>query len=273
MNIPSSKQYFHNSLFFLAAAALGLGACQKELTDDSLPPYCAPSQITISADGAVAVQFNIGYDSAMQRANTFAYTVPGGPSASYTISYAGDSVKMSNGTWLVLDGSGRIRSMHEAEGMLTDAGDFFYTYNQGGQMTERLFDDGVSELERYSFTYSGDQLNAYTLDALGVTGLGTGSLSFSSSPKISGYALLQYFELLPELMPYAMLGSAGALTGYPITTNVLTINIPGAPLDFTSTYSGYAQNSEGYPTSFQAAVETGSGSVSTLSFSIEYRCL
>jgi len=256
----------------LAIVLLGtLSACQKEIEGSALPPYCAPSQLTISTGGSVVVQFTIGYDTVNRRANTIGYTAAGAGSASYTISYSADSIYISNGTVLALDGSGRIRYLREAEGMLTDPGEFFYNYNQAGQMTDRTFDDGINELERNNFSYNQDQLNAYTLDALGVSGLGTGTITYNASPRITDFVVLQNFELLPELFPYAMLGKTGAFTPYPMLNHTLSVNIPGqSPFDLISTYSSYTQNTDGYPTGFQTVL---AGGTDTYNFSFEYRCI
>ncbi len=261
--------------FFIGLAMLlSIGACQKELTEGSLPPFCGPSQITISNGSAVLLQFIISYDSATRSATSISYTAGGGVSGAMSIRYTRDTIYLSNGTYLVKDAAGRIKFLNEAEGLLTDVGEFFYTYNQAGQLTERTFDDGVNEVERYKFSFQGEQLNKYNVDALGVTDLLLGELNYAGGPRISDYVLLQHFELLPELMPYAMLIKAGNLTPYPLTTNKLSINQPPQPPQSrTTTYSGYAQNGDGYPTAYVAALPStqGTGTVS-LSFNFEYRC-
>ena len=262
-------------LIAIGIVTTSLFACQKELTDDALPPYCAPSQITLSSSGTVLAQFNVDYDTVNRRASAITYNSAGGSSGTFAIQYSGDTIRLSNGTVMVTDVTKRIRYLNEVEGLIGGVGEYFYAYNQAGQLTEKTYDDGINELERYNFSYTNESLSTYTLDALGQTNLLSGVMTYGTSPRITDFALLQYFEVLPELMPYAMLVEAGLLSVLPLETHVVTTNIPGQPpLTFTSNYSGYSVNTDGFPTAYQASVPTGQpGATVTVAFSIDYRCI
>lgn len=266
-----------NRLVFCVIAISFLASCQKELTNEGLPEFCAVTSIKVT-DGttnAITAMYTFEYDSFLLKPSKLKYeNFPKGISRTLSPTYAGDSIYLGARGFITLDNSGKISILNETNSFPgIENGDYYYTYNNVGRMEQKLLDDGVDDASRTNFTYNNDTLVSYKQDIPGyVQGL-SASLTYSNTLQVKAFPELATLEIFPELMLYMPCIKLGKLTSAPLAQIISTKATSGSETNTTTTYSNYTLTQEGWLSSFETStVVDGQKAVKTV-YNFEYQCI
>jgi hypothetical protein len=251
-----------NKIILFCIAAISLGSCQKELTDDNPPVFWAVTGITVSnADiKEVVAQYNFEYDSVKRQATMMNYqNFSLGVSRTIYPLYSKDTVYLGQDSYLTLDPSKRVKILTEFNARPGIAnGDYYYNYNGQGQLEERLLDDGMGDAIRTTFNYNNGDLVKYKQDFKGYPLANSSTLSYLTAPKINGFGQYSLLEVFPELLLYMPCLSIGKPVSYPVSQIDSQVDIPGSPANsFITLYSNYTLTPEGYISTYQTKVQVG----------------
>ena len=269
-----------NKVILFCILAVSSVACQKELANDGGPAFWALTDVTVSDVNTKAVlsTYRYEYDSITMKATKLVYlnnvqNVQGGTRTIYP-SYNADTVFLGTGSYLVVDASKRVKQLSEFNarpGVVN--GEYFYDYNGEGQLQERLYDDGgVTDAIRTTFNYNNGDLVQYSQDFKGYPLANTASLTYLNNPRILGFGQYSLLEIFPELLLYMPCLSIGRSVLSPLSQITSEVSIPGPPTPrYTTLYSNFVMNAQGYVTSFETSVQIGTTPVVKTHYEFTYR--
>jgi hypothetical protein len=268
----------NSPILFCVLALLLLSSCQKELTEEGgAPTFCNVASITVKNGGGNVIElYEYEYDSVSRRPTRLRYqNFEAGTSKIVTPVYSADTVYLGLNTYLTVDASKRIKKLSEfdpPQGLIE--GDYYFTYNSNGQLTERLIDDGVNDAYTTSFNYNNNNLVNFSEDVPGFPQPIPSTVAYGSSPELKAYTQYALLELFPELLLYMPTLQLGKISPLPIATVESTLELPGSPLPVTvtTTYDNYTLTQEGWLSTFQSKTVAGGSTVTSASYQFQYRC-
>lgn len=257
-------------------AVLFLTACQKEITEEALPEFCALSSITLreSSNGPVIARYSFGYDSLLRRPNLLQYQhYTHGVTRTIRPVYANDSIRLGADGFIALDRSKRVTLLRETNGLSgIDNGEYYYDYNTNGQLAQRTFDDGINDIKHTNYTYTNDSLSSVLQDYMGYQNSLTASPSYYTPQKLNGFGEYAFLEIFPELLLYMPCLKIGNAPLWPLSSVKTEIDVPSAPIpSYTTTYSNYTFTPEGWISSFETKAGKTGTPVSTI-YEFDYYC-
>jgi hypothetical protein len=246
---------FKTQPYYLLIVALFFFSCQKEL-DESGYRTCVIKEIKIFEQTSTTPveSYVYEYDPVTRWPTAINISVPSIPfSRRILVSINDRDINLGPTGSIKIDGSRRITELLIRDPVPgADEGGFFYGYNNAGFLQDRLYDDGVSELERTEFENNGSALTGFDISYANAPPVATGSITYLTAPNIGTDVLLPYADVLPELLPFFPLIQLGRLGNLPLSQ--LVFQVTGTALTLTYNYSNYQLNSEGSLIGFENAV-------------------
>jgi hypothetical protein len=262
-------------ILFCILAVSGV-ACQKELTDDGGPAFWALTDVIVTDVNTKAVlsKYEYEYDSISMKASKLLFQNPvTGATRTIYPSYSTDTVFLCTNSYLVVDASKRVKQLSEFNarpGVVN--GEYFYDYNGEGQLQERLYDDGATDAIRTTFNYNNGDLVQYSQDFKGYPLANTASLTYLNTPRILGFGQYSLLEIFPELLLYMPCLSIGRSVLYPLSQINSEVSLPAPPMPpYTTYYSNFVMNAQGYVTSFETSVQIGTNPVVKKHYEFTYQ--
>lgn len=234
-----------NRFFTKIAAGLGacflLVACQKELEEGSFRTCSIQTIDVFEGNLNVPVEsYLFEYTTAGTWPISVTISIPDIPyNETIPITVQDRRIDLGRFGFIEMDGSRRITELKVAEefpGALE--GEYFYGYNNGGFLQDRLYDDGLSDFEITTFQNDGSAITGFETTFGGPDPTAIGSFTYFTSPVIGNDVLLPYADLMPELLPFFPLIRIGRLGNLPPEKLVLTLPTLGN-LTFQYQYSNF----------------------------------
>lgn len=246
---------FKTQPYYLLIIALCFLSCQKEL-DETAYGNCVLKEIQIFENGgSTPVEtYMYEYNPVTRWPSAINISIPAIPfSRRILVSVNDKDINLGTTGAIKIDGSRRITELVIIDPIPgADAGGFFYGYNNAGFLEDRLYDDGVSALERTEYENNGNALTAFGISYDNAPPVATGSISYLTTPDIGPDVLLPYADMLPELVPFFPLIQLGRLSNFPI--DKFLFQLAGASVPLTYQYSNYQINNEGLLVGFENSV-------------------
>jgi len=252
-----------------------LNSCQKELAENNLAAFCGVSSVILKdGSGNIKARYDYEYDSLLRRPTMMRYqNFQSGTSKTIYPTYSNDTVYFSQGNYLTLDASKRIKFLAEPTPVPANYLNYYYTYNSNGNLDQRLLDDGINDALRTNFFFDNGNLSGYKKDYAGVPQSLSADITTATAPKITGYNQYAFFEIFPELLLYMPVLQLGKMPAFPMSAIETSIeNTGGSSPAYTTNYSNYAVNAEGWLSTFETNMTVNGVPGSTVKYELAYTC-
>lgn len=261
-------------LFLGLLAVLALFcSCQKEVNWNDNIKFCGVSSITVrNAAGNVTEEYNYDYDTVLRRPILLQYhNLLKGSSIILRPVYAHDTIYLDENSFIITDGSRRIKTLTETNAATGKTLTYYYAYDNFGYLYERYCDDGINDAIRTKFSYDNGSLTGYSQDVQGYPQALSATVSYQPSTRFNAYWEYSTVELFPELILYLPAFQMGKYSNYAIKTVEKKI-ATGNVVSLTENYSNYSVTSEGWPEGFQTDQLVSGVTKATSRYEINYKC-
>ncbi|HSK14494.1 MAG TPA: hypothetical protein VK907_14835 [Phnomibacter sp.] len=270
MFLPRAKWLGVIGVFFL------LASCQKEL-DEGAFTTCAVEQINIFEGTAVnpAEAYWFEYDPQTWKATAIIINIaPANFYRRINITYSGNRVDLGITGFLELDAARRIAHLRIDNALpVADTGDYFYGYDAGGFLNDRLYDQGVWDMEHTRFENDGRSLTAMSIGYGNDPPVITGTFSYLQTPALQRDVIIPYGDIFPELLPFYPLIKYGRLGNLPLERTDLQVNLPNQPMiNVVYHNSNYQLNTDGALSGFDNSITVPGLSPLRRRYLVTYTC-